>query len=90
MTVCVHGPEDELVWLGVTPAFTVLQLMDMVERLLGIPPAEQWLTCKWKFLNPGQTLGECGVQDNDTIVLRLRQHAKGNGKGVPTPVIGYL
>ena len=95
MTVCVHGPEDEMMWLGVTPAFTVLQLMDMVDRILGIPPAEQWLTCKLKFLNPGQTLGECDVQDNDSIIVRLRRHvenAKGEGKGsaAPTPVIGLL
>ena len=53
------------------------------------------MTCKWKFLNPGQTLDECDVQDNDTIVLRLCRHvenAKGTGRGsaFPTTWIGFL
>ena len=88
MTICVKGPDDMMMWFGVTPAFTVHQVMLMIERVTGVPPTEQILTCKSHYLIPDQRLAFFNIQNNDTINLSLRLRGGGKGgKGVKGNVV---
>ena len=61
-----------MMWFGVTPSFTVDQVMLMIERVTDMQPRQQVLMYKLWFLLPGQTLAHYNVQNNDVIYLSAR------------------